>query len=319
MVKASAPGKLLLCGDHAVVHGNPCIVTAVDHRAFVTLRNIEENSISVRAPDTGIENFSYPLPFNGLSIPKGVSFVLQAVRNFYDKYDIKQGLRIETASEFPSSLGLGSSSAITVATIKALSENFGMKLSNREIFDLSYKTVLDVQGVGSGFDVAAAAYGGTLFYFTGGKIIEPLSVSKIPIIVGYTGRKADTPTIIHQVEEKMKTYPEFVLSSFNLISKTVLDAKKSIENHDWKSLGELFNFDHGLLSGLGVSCAELEKLIFAARNAGAYGAKLSGAGCGDCMIDVTEDTENIVTALDSAGGKVIPVRTGVSGARIDQD
>ncbi|MBI4015163.1 MAG: mevalonate kinase [Candidatus Aenigmarchaeota archaeon] len=319
MVKVSAPGKLLLCGDHAVVHGNPCIVTAVDHRAFVTAKSTGGNAVVVKAPDVGITEFSYPLPFNGLSVPKGAAFVIQAVKNFYGKYGLSDGLVIETASEFPSSFGLGSSSAVTVATVKALSDIFSIKMEPREIFDLSYKTVLDVQGVGSGFDVASAAYGGTLFYFTGGKIIEPLTVKKIPLIVGYTGQKADTATIVRKVDEKLKAYPDHVLSNFNLIGKIVLDAKDTIERKDWKKLGDIFNFDHGLLSGLGVSCAELEKLVFAARNAGAYGAKLSGAGGGDCMIAVSEDTESIVTAIDSAGGKVIPVRTGVEGVRIETE
>ncbi len=319
MVKVSAPGKLLLCGDHAVVHGNPCIVTAVDHRAFVTAKATGGNAVVVKAPEVGITEFSYPLPFNGLSVPRGAAFVIQTVKNFYGKYGLNEGIIIETASEFPCSFGLGSSSAVTVGTIKALSDIFSIKMEQREIFDLSYKTVLDVQGVGSGFDVAAAAYGGTLYYFTGGKIIEPLSVKKIPLVVGYTGKKADTATIIRQVEEKLKAYPELVLSNFNLIEKTVIDARGTIERKDWKRLGDIFNFDHGLLSGLGVSCAELEKLVFAARNAGAYGAKLSGAGGGDCMIAVSEDTENIVTALDRAGGKVIPVRTGVEGVRIEAE
>ena len=319
-ITVSAPGKLMLLGEHAVVYGRPYIVTAVGQRMRAIVELTEKPVFQLNAPDVQVENYQKPMSDLGKDdIPKGAKFVEMAVSQFTSEVG-KTGIKVTTASEFSSQFGFGSSSASTVCVIKALSELTNKKLSNKQIFDLSYKTVLDIQGKGSGFDVAAAVYGGTLYFVTPGKMIEPLKIASLPLIVGYSGIKADTVTLVNEVLEKAKKYPKVIDDVYTAIGNLVRQAKKAILKSDWLTLGELMNFNEGYLSILGVEGRKLADMIYSAREAGAYGAKLSGAGIGDCMIAVTPagKSKAVTKAITQAGGQVIDVKANVEGVRIEK-
>jgi len=318
MVKVSAPGKLMLFGEHAVVYGKPCIVTAIDHRISVSIEKRNDENIIINAPEMNIKDYFLSIENLNKEHPKEVKFVLIAIKNFFDKYDLKSGLEIETKSEFSSKFGFGSSSAVTVSTIKALSELFNIKINNKKLFNLSYKTVLDIQSVGSGFDVAAAIYGGTIYFVGGGKEINPINLKNLPLVVGYTGIKGETPTIVKEVAKKREKYRELIDAKFSLIEKIVSSSREHLENNNWQELGELMNFNHGLLNSIGISCKELENLVHVAREAGAYGAKLSGAGGGDCMIALVEDRERLkVEKAINKYGTVIRAEVNAEGVKIE--
>lgn len=329
----SAPGKLMLLGEHAVVYGRPCIVTAVGQRMKATVEITTEPNFELQAPDVKVTDYKRSLRagFNDPAlkkaiedvgvgdIPKGARFVEVAVKNFLDKYPFGGGVKVTTESQFSSEFGFGSSSASTVCVIKALSEITGTNLDQKAIFDLAYKTVLDIQGKGSGFDVAAATFGGTLYYVIGGKVIEPLNIESLPLIVGYTGIKFDTVALINEVSKKAEKYPQVIENVYSQIEKLVEQAKVALLNKDWQSLGELMNFNEGYLATLGVEGKKLADTIYAAREAGAWGAKLSGAGIGDCMIALpsAQGKPAIEKAITKAGGQVIDIETNVEGVRIE--
>ena len=318
MVTTSAPGKLMLFGEHAVVHKRPCLVMSVDSRMNVSLNRRKDGKINLNAPDLKIKDYCFPLVDLKNSHPKETQFVLAAIKNFFEKYKIKSGLEIKTKSKISSKYGLGSSSAVTVSTIKGLAELFKIKITKKELFDLSYKTVLDIQGVGSGFDVAAAVYGGILYFIIGGKTIEEIRAERIPILVGYTGIKADTPTLVKMISKRLLNEPKKINKIFDEIKKIVDLAKVEIENSNWKRVGELMNLNQDLLRDLGVSSEKLEDLIKAALKAGAWGAKLSGAGGGDCIITMAEkeNYDKIKKAIEKAGGKIISVKFPAEGVKI---
>lgn len=286
-VKASAPGKLMLFGEHAVVYDYPCIVTAVSSRIYVEVEKTSEQ-FKVDAPQV-----------------KDLRFIEETVKLFCEKYGVDNKILIKTYSDFSSKFGLGSSSAVTVALIYALSKLYKIKSSKREIFDLGYKAVLNVQGVGSGFDIAAATYGGTLYFVTGGKIIQPLSTQTMPLVIGYSGTKADTSTIVNKLKPNFKIFDE--------IKKIVEKAKIGLENRDWEKTGELMNQNHKLLQELGVSTEKLDRMCQAAVVAGAYGAKLSGAGGGDCMIALVpqDKIKKVESSIVKVGGEIINVKINV--------
>lgn len=316
--EVSAPGKLMLFGEHAVVYGSPCIVTAVDQRIRVSASADSRQSLEIEAPDVGLSSYLLGIDsLNNNDLPKGARFVATAVGNFFDRFGIRSGLKIKTQSDFSSEFGFGSSSAVTVGVIKALSELFDVELKDQELFNLSYKTVLDVQGVGSGFDLAAAIWGGTLWFVGGGKTILPLQVEEVPVIVGYTGIKADTSTLVRQVAETKKEHEEVITRIFETISLGVQEAKIALENGNWSRVGELMNINQGLLEALGVNTRELSSLIYACREAGAFGAKLSGAGGGDCMIALVNEQmkAGVEEAVANAGGRVLRVKLGAEGVR----
>lgn len=280
-LSVSAPGKLMLFGEHAVVYNRPCIVTAISERLTVCE-----------------------------GTPSGDTRFLDAAIDLWGKDQ-----HLQAMSSFSGAYGFGSSSAVTVAVLKFLRP----EASKRQLFDAAYKIILDIQGKGSGFDVAAAIYGGTLYFVTGGKVIESLKIKNMPLVIGYTGVKADTVTMMKSVEEKMKSQPERVGRIFDAIAKLTNDAKVKMIEGDWERVGKLMDFNQDYLRDLGASSEKLEAQISAAKGAGAWGAKLSGAGGGDCMIALVDGKKRKIVedAIIKAGGQVIHIDTGAEGVRIE--
>lgn len=319
MIKASAPGKLMLFGEHAVVYNRPCLVAAVDQRMIVQLKKRKDKKIILNVPQLGLKGYLFSVDDLKKHHPKESQFVLRAIFNFFKKYQIENGLEIETKSEFSSQFGLGSSSAVVVSTLAGLANLLEIKMKKKELFDLAYKTVLDIQGAGSGFDIAVAIFGGILYFVTGGKIIKPLKIKEIPLIIGYTGIKADTKTLINTVAQKMKNQPTKINRIFDEIAKIVNQAKKELESFNFEKVGHLMNLNQDLLRKLGVSSTKLENLIEAALRAGAFGAKLSGAGGGDCMIAIANKNNfnNINKAIEKAGGTIIKAKISTEGVKVE--
>ncbi len=317
-VTASAPGKLVILGEHAVVYGRPCIVTAVGQRLFVTATPIDKPVLELSAPDVGLEAYSKPFAKLGTGeVPKAAAFVEGALKTFLQHHPLRGGVRLETRSEFSSQYGFGSSSASAVCAIRALGGLIGLAMPPREVFDLSFRTVRDIQKTGSGVDVAAAVYGGTLVYEMEGRRLEALPVTP-PLVVGYTGIKADTVTLLKEVAARAEREPESVEAIYIGIEALVEQGIAAIKKKDWKALGEVMNHNQALLETLGVSSAVLDALIAAARGAGATGAKLSGAGRGDCMLALAATKKHAVEgAIAKAGGHVIEVALGVDGVRLE--
>lgn len=319
-ITVSAPGKLMLLGEHSVVYNNPSLVTAVNQRIKLTLETKSDETFCLNAEDVGVFDYVKPLKEIGAGeLPKGVRFVEIALKNIKEKYQINSGLKITANSEFSSEFGFGSSSASTVCTVFGVSKLLNLNLSQKEIFDISYKTVLDIQGKGSGFDIASAIYGGVLYFVTAGQKIEPLEIDDIPLLVTYSGKKGDTTQMLNMVKEKMETHKDGVNEIFKNISNLVEESKTAMLEKDWSRLGTLMNFNQDYLEDLGVSTEILDDMIIAARNAGAYGAKLSGAGGGDCMIAlVDEEKRKLVSdAITKAGGQILDVKMEKAGVQME--
>lgn len=311
----------MLFGEHAVIYGQPCIVAAVDERITLSASLIPERKLRIEAPDVGLIGYEKDLDTLGMfgEGPKGARFVESAVKTFYEQFGLSRGVEIKTHSEFKTS-GLGSSSAATVCTIKALSELLGRNLSERELFDLSYKTVLGVQKTGSGFDVAAVIWGGTLYFLYGGEKIEPIKSKTLDLVIGHCGIKAETPVMVAKVAEKYQSNKRLFEKIFELMGQITDKARECLEKGEFLGVGELADLNQGLLDAIGVNIDQLSRLIFAARQAGAYGAKLSGAGGGDCMFAIVDlqEKSKVEEAITQTGGRVIHVNPGAEGVRVEK-
>lgn len=303
MITSSAPGKLMIVGEHAVLYGAPCIVTAVGARLRVSVDHSTERQSRINVPPS-----------------VNTRFVDGAIAMAREKWGIRTPVDITTASDFPATYGFGSSAAVVVATLTALAALWNITVDKHALFTLAREVVRRVQGVGSGFDVAASIWGGTVYFADDGKITEPLDVPQLPILVGYTGVKADTTKLVEEVASKHKQYPDRVDRIMKAIGEYVVQGKKALVEREWDRVGKTMNFVQEYLRDLGVSSEKLESLIKAAHDAGALGAKLSGAGGGDCMIAlVTDDTRAAVAqAIEAAGGSVIDVSLGAEGVRIER-
>ena len=326
IIKTSAPGKLMLFGEHSVVFGHPCIVTAVDRRLSITVEENGEEVFVLDAPDLGLRAYSKKISDLGnKNLPKEVSFIETCYKLFLKKYPQKKTIHVYSKNEFKSSYGLGSSSASTVAFAKALSEFYEVPMTNDQLFDLCYATVLEVQGVASGFDIAAGIWGGTLYYITPHgkfikrKTVETINLKNLPFIVGYTGIKADTATLVRMVQNLHSENKKTINSIFTDITLLVEQAKKTLQQQDWPHLGLLMDENQALLRRLQVSSIELENLIAASKSAGAMGAKLSGAGGGDCMLALADEDNKIAIAqeIQKVGGKIIEVQMNAEGVRLE--
>jgi len=312
MVVTSAPGKLMFFGEHAAVYGVPCISLAINQRMYCRVDKRLDKKIIFNFPDQGIRDYEYRLD----SDDRRICFVAQAIKNTLGDPFSKGGFEIETRSEMKK--GAGTSSACVVAVMAALNEEFKLGLTKEQMFNIGYKTVLDIQGKGSGYDIATSLHGGLIKYIKGQipRVID--CPQDLCLIMGHTNIKADTVELIEKVAKKKEKYPHFFNEVLWLTKKCVDEAEFSIEKGDLEGIADIMNFTHGILNGMGVSHPKLEELIFASRSAGALGAKLSGAGGGDCMIALVtpEHKKSVVSAIKEHGG--FPLEIEISeGVRLE--
>ncbi len=282
-VTSTAPGKLMVFGEHAVVYGYPCIVTSIN------------KYITVEVEKTKLESDIFHTP----GVPD-TSFIRNALNLFREKYNTEDPVSITTQSDL-GNYGLGSSAAVTVALVKALAKLYDIRLSKKELFKLSYETILGVQKTASGFDVAASVFGGTILFDGKSKKVKKITSEKLPLLAVYSGKKASTVSMIDRVKRLRDRKPRFVEEIFLEIARIVNEAKQAIENCDWKRVGKLMSQNHELLVRLGVSTKKLDDLVMRLGKAGALGTKLSGAGGGDCVIVI------VPKEINNTGFKIIDI------------
>lgn len=320
----SAPGKIILFGEHSVVYGRGAIASAIDLRTYTEGKILNEKTIKIHANDLKIPglsiSFSEEEIFLGTDYGKAgyvVSYVKSAIERIFTEYGSRKGFEISIRSDIPVGAGLGSSAAVVVPTLKLLSELLEMNLKNEDIARMGKEVEIEVQGSSSGLDPAVSALGGGV-YFKKGKI-ERFSAPQLPIIVGYTGEKGSTKVLLEKVKILREEYPEIVEDIMDAMEDIANKGRKILaEDGDLKELGKLMNINNGLLEAIGVSTKELSDLVFASRISGALGAKITGAGGGGCMYALTPNKRSEVeTAIRIAGGIPIKTKTTDEGVRIE--
>ena len=323
-VTASAPAKVILFGEHFVVYGEPAIVLAIDKRAYVKAELRNDKKLHLRSVNLNLAGF-FENEF--LKIEQGNAKEAQikfeplkhAVEKVLDIYGEKVGLNIEISSTVPVAAGLGSSAAVATALTAAVGTILNLEMSKEDIFRISYEAEKIVHGTPSGVDPAISTFGGALLFQidTG---FKPLDVkADVPLVIGDTGIERSTRVQVEKVRDVRDKYPRVVEPIMRAAREIVLRAIDSLKEGDLETLGELMNVNHAILCGLGVSDESLEWLISAARKAGAFGAKLTGAGGGGCMIALAnkERLEQILEAIQRAGGKPFIAKKTDEGVRIE--
>ena len=313
-VVSSAPGKVILFGEHAVVYGQPSLAGAIDLRVFVKVTENKAKKIKIIS-----DNCMETVDFNELNPEGRFRYVKKALDIFFNEIiQVCRGVTISINSELPSASGLGSSAAVTVATMSALSRFFGTELKKEEIARLSHRVELEVQGAASPTDTLTSTFGGILFIEPLKKKYSRLSCSSLPLVIGYTGDPRSTAELVRKVRELRDKYPDIIDGIILQIGEITKKAKKCLEGGELHHLGELMNINHGLLESLGVSTEKLSRLVYISRKAGARGAKLTGAGGGGCIIAYTpEKEENVIKAI--AKEKCKPFRAPITadGVKIE--
>lgn len=278
-ITTSAPGSLMLLGEHAVLHGKHALVCAINRRITARLSPVTDHSVRI---SSALGNYHSPL--DELADHPSLKFVLQAIKQHRDR--IPSGFELKIDSEFSADIGFGSSAAVTVATHAALMRWIGGTNPDREtLFDAALETVHAVQGRGSGADLAASIFGGIVGYSTDPEF-QPVKVT-LPLTAVYCGYKTPTVEVIQKVEALRKNDPAKYDRIYSEIDMGVQEALVALKENDWMLFGLVLDRGQQLMDEMGVNTPELEEIVSALRNSPEIcGAKISGSGLGDCAIGI---------------------------------
>ncbi|MBI1818300.1 MAG: hypothetical protein HYR72_25245 [Deltaproteobacteria bacterium] len=330
-IVARAPGKLVLLGEYAVLDGCPAIVSAVNRYAEVRVSRSPSARVRIAAADLGL-TLDFP-EAQSPPIRGPLRFVLAAYGAAARAVPqlSRTGLAIDVissqASHAGTKIGLGSSAAITAATVGALLAIVDRDPDPAEVFALAWRAHRAAQaGMGSGADVAASCYGGTLHVQPQGDQVPLVRRLKLPdaamLLAGWTGESAATTDLIQRY----------------LTARNGHAAHRSAFVQESQACVELFrdSLALGLLSLVALNCAgesldrlggelglpiltpALRQLVTIARNEGAA-AKVSGAGGGDCGIAFTQSRDTaarIRAAWQAAGITPLALDLDQEGVRV---
>jgi mevalonate kinase len=301
MTSASACGKIILLGEHAVVYGRPAVAVPLPQiRAtaqVAPLAGEPDGRVRIQAPDLAFECWLHEAdPDHPLA--RIVTLTLQAIpaKKF-------PALKLHLSSKIPIAAGLGSGAAISVAIVRALSQHLGHPLPAQAQSDLAFEVEKIHHGTPSGIDNTVVAFEQPVYYQTASGA-QPFSIGKpLTLVIGNTGRASPTSVAVGRVREAWQADPRRYEALFDDIGQLANKARQAIEEGEIQALGPLMNQNQRLLERLGVSAPALDTLIQAAQDAGAKGAKLSGAGLGGSMIALVEpaDADQLEVALRRAG------------------
>ena len=328
MVVSSAPGKVYLFGEHAVVYGEPAVPCAIERRARVAVERRDDDRLRVHAEDLSLDGFTVEYSSESEETPDvdvseslvaaGVGYIDAAVEEAREAADAPDvGFDITVESEIPLGAGLGSSAAVVCAGIDAATRELGVELPSEEIADRAYRAELEVQdGEASRADTFCSATGGAVR--VEGEDCRRIDAPDLPFVIGFDGGAGDTGKLVAGVRALREEYG-FAADTVASIGDIVRDGERALEAADLEELGRLMNFNHGLLEALGVSSRSLDNMVWAARDADALGAKLTGAGGGGCIVALDE-TEGTETALKFTPGCEAAFRAELDtdGVRVEE-
>lgn len=332
---ASAPAKVILLGEHAVNRGQPALVTAVDLRAHCTAGPGANGRFALRSGDRD----------RGLSLDElrrlraevdalraaGKTEAIRAwaraeffapaayvLATFLADYPLP-GLVITWQSAIPIGSGLGSGAAASSALVLALCGAAEIVLPARERATLAWQgDIIAHGGIASGLDSSGATMGGVVRYSVadGPRPLPPCP--PLPVVVGDTGVRASTADVNGRVRAWLEANPAG-MGIFDRIGALVDGAQRAVATGDLPALGAAMDRNQALLAEIGVSSPEIERLVGAARGAGALGAKLSGSGGGGIIVALCppERLAAVAAAIEAAGGRAMITRAGAEGARAE--
>ncbi len=298
----AAPGKIIVCGEHAVVYGRPAIALPLPLvRAHATVAPSDQGGIVCFAPDVGetwqlADRAEHPLA--------------QVIRATLARLSIPfpPSVAITIRSDIPVASGMGSGAATSAAIVRALAAFFGQPLPPSDVAALVYVGERAYHGTPSGIDNTVVSYEQPVWFVRGmdgaPQTIEPIDMrAPLHLVIGDTGVRAPTYATVGGVRDRWKRDAARYEALFDQIGAIVPKVRTELAQGQIEQIGALLDWNQVLLAELGVSSPELEHLVAAARDADALGAKLSGGGGGGIMLAlVTPQTaDQVHVALQAAG------------------
>lgn len=298
---ATAPGKIILLGEHAVVYGQPALavpVRKVRARAVVRAEiGQKAETIHLLAPEIDLDT-TYDTLEPGNPLRLAIAVVL-------DELGISRtpACSIRIQSTIPMASGLGSSAAVSVAVIRALSGFLGHPLSREKVSALAFEVEKIHHGTPSGIDNTVVTFDKPVF-FSKDDDLQILSIGKsFTFVIGDTGIPSATAHTVASVRKAYHAEQQRYEDLFSSIGSLVLKAQDAIQEGKSEVLGLLMDENHVFLKEMGVSIPELDQLVGTAKKTGALGAKLSGGGGGGNMIALVNpnQADMVANSLEKAG------------------
>jgi mevalonate kinase len=265
-------GKVILLGEHAVVHGCPAIAVGIEQGVAADAAPAERDLLRLS-------------PWNLALVPdaRGNEPLERAFAAALALYPARPSLEVNAQVDLPAGAGLGCSAAIGVAVLDAIDETLGIERSRTDLAAAALAWEKVFHGNPSGIDNTMSAVGGVALYRKN-DVLQPLHSNKpLHLVIGYSGEPSSTKEMVASVGRQLENDPKRVIKAFEGIEVLVRNAKLAIEAGDHIALGQLLDLNHTILSSLMLCTTKLDDMCQAARQAGALGAKMTGAGGGGCM------------------------------------
>ncbi len=294
-------------GEHAVVYGEPAIAVSINLRTTVMFEKDVDYSV------------------NGLPlVDKYHRYIKKAIELVWDG----EPLKIMSASAVPSASGMGSSASITIAVVAGLLAMKG-EIDEEKVAKMGFEVEYQTQGRASPIDTSTVTHGKGILV-TNRKMdnflwkveknktqwyIHHIEIPRLKLVVGFSGIKGHTPEMVEKVR-RFYTWNSFARDVIKDIGKLTLDVIPHLENEDYVKIGEYMNKNNRLLTILGVSHPMLKKMIDVSLKY-SYGAKITGAGGGGCMIALTDEQDEVVRAIEEIGGKAYKVEIAEQGYKVN--
>lgn len=297
-------GKIILLGEHFVVHNLPAIVTALNLATEVTLEKLNATSALQI-----IDNRQKVPTFKPLKIAE----YEQMVHALFKHMGIEpSGLRVTFSGTLPvTNGGIGASAAAAVALARAINNTYARDYTNAQINQAAYAGEREVHGNPSGIDNTAATFGGLFTYKKAEGIVtrrpqktNGASDTTLHLVIADSGCSTNTKQVIAAVKAFAAQNAEHTQIIFDRYLNVFARAQEALENNNLHALGQAMNQNHELLQELTVSSPELDYLVSLALDAGALGAKLTGTGCGGLMVALAhkkQAQDAIALRLQKAG------------------
>jgi mevalonate kinase len=280
---AEANGKIILFGEHFVVHGAPAIAAGISSKVVVDVEESDMNRIITE--HKVIEKMSLD----------GIQRVL-AVMGIRGNYDVHLKGDLRTYG------GLGSSAAFCVALVKALAEKHDMHLTKEEINRFAYEGEKAFHGDPSGIDNTVACYGGIVEFrkTAEGNAFEFFEAGKeLDVVVSFTGKYSPTAKMVESVRNFKEQDEDEFRQLKDEYSELEMRGRKALQKGQIDVIGRCMNENQSLLSEVGVSDERNDRIIKIMLDEGALGAKLTGGGGGGCCIALAKNNEHAASISES--------------------
>jgi hydroxymethylglutaryl-CoA reductase len=304
---ATAAGKVILLGEHAVVYGRHALAVPIPDAVRAVVR-----------PASGVSTINVKQwrlnSVVDVNSTEGVSGLINRILQELDAVELS--FAIDVSSRLPRGMGLGSSAAIAVAITRAIAQCLGRDIDDQRVNDIGYACEQLAHGTPSGVDNTLSCFAKPMLFRNDGALeFETIEVAEeLPLVVGFSHQAGPTHKQVAGVRSRYEEDPARYESLFDQIDGLSRDGALALTAGRYEELGRLMNLCHGLLNAIQVSTPDLENMIAIARESGAVGAKLTGAGGGGSIVALCPGSEDEVRSALHRSGYTTLSPSGSKGA-----